>query len=155
MLIPAATSLVFLASLTTAGAADDVVVFIPAGVEEFAEDFRLAPAIRAGDFVFTSGVAAFMAADSERTPEAFEAAIREAFDQIGATLDAAGADWSDVVEMTSFHVDMREHQEIFRRVRAEFITEAPYPAWTAIGVEHLWIDELFVEIRVQAYLGGN
>jgi len=155
MLIHAATGLTFFASLASSGTGGDVAAFTPAGTEAFAEDFHLAPAIRAGDFVFTSGVPAFLAEDAERTPEAFEAAIREAFNQIGATLNAAGADWSDVVEMTSFHVNMREHQEVFRRVREEFVPETPYPAWTAIGVEHLWIDELFVEIRVQAYLGEN
>lgn len=129
--------------------------FIPEGQEGFAEDFRMAPAIRAGDFVFISGVVGYIRNGEDRTPEAYEMAIRDAFERVERVLNEAGTGWSDVVEMTTFHVDMREHQEIFRAVREEFITEEPYPAWTGIGVEKLWSDALFVEIRVQAYVGDS
>ena len=134
---------------------NDAVMYVPASEQNFTERFRAAPAIRAGDFIFISGVVAYVPADVERTPEVYEAAIRDAFNQVELVLNEAGASWSDVVEMTSFHVDMREHQEIFRRVREEFITATPYPAWTGIGVETLWADALFVEMRVQAYLGSR
>lgn len=119
----------------------------------FAEEFRAAPALRAGDFVYISGVVGFIRNGEERTPEAYEAAIRDAMQRVGQALEPAGASWRDVIEMTTFHVDMREHQEIFRAVREEFITDKPYPAWTGIGVEKLWSDALFVEIRVVAYVG--
>ena len=119
----------------------------------FTEEFRAAPAVRAGDFVYISGVVGFIRNDEERTPEAYEAAIRDAMQRVEQALEPAGASWRDVVEMTTFHVNMREHQEIFRAVREEFITEKPYPAWTGIGVEKLWSDALFVEVRVVAYVG--
>ena len=119
----------------------------------FVTDFRAAPVVRAGDFVFISGVVGFIPPDQERTPETYEAGIRNAFERVEDTLKLAGASWSHVVEMTTFHVDMREHQDIFKTVREEFITDEPYPAWTGIGVEKLWADPLFVEIRVIAYLG--
>lgn len=128
-------------------------VFIPEGQEGFYEQFRAAPAIRTGDFVHISGVVGYIRSDQERTPETYEAAIRDTFQRVEGVLNEAGASWSDVVEMTSFHVDMREHQEIFRTVREEFVTDHPYPAWTGIGVDALWADSLFVEIRVIAYLG--
>ncbi len=139
--------------LSQAAHAGDFEMFVPEGEEAFSEDFRVSPAARAGDFVYISGVVGFIRNDTERTPEAYEAAIRDAFDRVAATLEPTGANWSDVVEMTSFHVGMRDHQEIFRKVREEYITEKPYPAWTGIGVEKLWADSLFVEIRVVAYLG--
>ncbi|MEO1242338.1 MAG: Rid family hydrolase [Pseudomonadota bacterium] len=119
----------------------------------FVEAFRAAPAVRAGDFVYISGVVGGIRNDEERTPEAYEAAIRDAMQRVEAALEPAGASWRDVIEMTTFHVDMREHQEIFKTVREEFITDKPYPAWTGIGVEKLWADGLFVEIRVVAYVG--
>ena len=121
----------------------------------FAEYFQLSPVIRAGDTVHISGMAAALPPDTEPSPEAYEAAIRRVFEEIGAGLALAGADWSDVVDMTSYHVDMRAHQDIFLRVRREFITQQPYAAWTAVGVEQLWVDSLFVEIDVVAYLGGD
>ena len=119
----------------------------------FADEFRAAPAVRAGDFVHISGVVGFIRDGEERTPEVYEAAIRDAMQRVEQALEPAGASWRDVIEMTTFHVDMREHQEIFKTVREEFITDKPYPAWTGIGVEKLWADSLFVEIRVVAYVG--
>ena len=117
------------------------------------EGFRASPAVRAGDFVYISGVVGYIRNSEERTPEAYEAAIRDAMQRVEAALAPAGADWGNVIEMTTFHVGMRDHQEIFRAVREEFITNKPYPAWTGIGVEKLWADALFVEIRVVAYVG--
>lgn len=129
-------------------------MFVPEGMEGFTEDYKLAPAIRAGDYVFISGVTAYVDPEAEPTPEIIEEAIRGAFGRVGAVLASAGTGWGDVVEMTSFHVDMRSNQEIFRKVRAEHLPENHYPAWTAIGVDKLWVDSLIVEIRVVAYVGG-
>jgi enamine deaminase RidA (YjgF/YER057c/UK114 family) len=150
------TSLAFLATLATGVAsAQEPQIHVPEGSEEFSESFMMAPAIRAGDFVFISGVVGYLRTDVERTPEAYETAIRDAFMRTETVLNAAGTGWADVVEMTSFHVDMRAHQEIFRTVREEFVPRAPYPAWTGIGVEQLWSDAVFVEIRVKAYVGSD
>lgn len=123
------------------------------GKNTFIDDFRAAPAVRAGDFVYISGVVGYIRPDEDRTPEAYEAAIRDTFNRVAEALAPAGADWGNVIEMTTFHVGMREHQEIFRKVREEFVAEKPYPAWTGVGVEKLWADPLFVEIRVVAYVG--
>lgn len=139
--------------LSAPGLAQSVEAFVPEGQEGFVESFRASPAIRAGDWVYISGVVAYLRASDPRTEETYEAAIRDAFERTRIVLQAAGADWDDVVEMTTYHVDIRDHQEIFRRVREEFVTEQPYPAWTGIGVDALWSPALFVEIRVVAYLG--
>lgn len=130
-------------------------MFAPEGTEILVDQFNAGPAVRAGDFVFISGVVGGIPGDVERTPEAYELAIRDTFRRVGVVLNAAGAEWEDVIEMTTFHVDMAEHQDIFRDVRAEFFPQAPFPAWTGIGVERLWIEPLFVEIRVVAYTGAT
>ncbi len=140
---------------STLASAQDVRMFVPEGQEPIVERFRMAPAIRAGDYVFISGVVGYIVPGEERTEDAFVTAIRDTFERVEIVLNEAGISWSDVVEMTSFHVDMREHQEIFARVREEFVTAEPYPAWTAIGVEQLWQDPLFLEIRVVAYVGED
>jgi enamine deaminase RidA (YjgF/YER057c/UK114 family) len=127
-------------------------MFVPEGGQGTVEYFRMAPAIRVDDLVFISGIVAWIPEGETATPELYETQIRSAFQRVEETLNLAGSGWADVVEMTTFHVDMRAHQEIFLTVRQEFITQEPYPAWTAIGVEQLWTDPLFVEIRVIAHI---
>jgi enamine deaminase RidA (YjgF/YER057c/UK114 family) len=62
--------------------------------------------------------------------------------EIDLTFDA-------VVEMTSYHVGIREHFELFDRIRLEYVSE-PYPAWTAIEAGGLRRDGAIVEVRVIA-----
>jgi enamine deaminase RidA (YjgF/YER057c/UK114 family) len=54
-----------------------------------------------------------------------------------------------VVEMTSYHVGLREHIETLFAVHREFVTE-PYPAWTAVGVTELLNKDAVLEIAVTA-----
>ncbi|MGF1545004.1 MAG: Rid family hydrolase [Parvularculaceae bacterium] len=138
---------------SAAAAEKNFEMFTPDDAKRFVETYKAAPIVRAGDFLYISGVVAGLRPDDEPTPDAYEAAMRVAFERIGRALGAAGASWDNVVEMTTFHVGMRDHQEIAVGVREDFVGEAPYPTWTAIGVEKLWADDLFLEIRVTAYLG--
>ena len=154
MKIAALAGLGLVLSLNAAQAEDkNFEMFSPDKEKRAQNEFHMAPAVRAGDFVFISGVVAGIRPNEEATPENYEAATRRAFERIANVLNSAGADWDDVVEMTTFHVNMREHQNIVNKVRADFVGEAPYPTWTAIGVEKLWADPLFLEIDVTAYVG--
>ncbi len=56
---------------------------------------------------------------------------------------------SDVVEITTYHVELKRHLDTFVRVKDEYVAE-PYPAWTAIGVSELITDGALVEIRAIA-----
>jgi enamine deaminase RidA (YjgF/YER057c/UK114 family) len=62
-----------------------------------------------------------------------EEQLRGAFRNITSTLAEAGANWSDVVEINSYHVGLRSHADFLLSVAAEFL-KAPYPAWTPVGV---------------------
>jgi enamine deaminase RidA (YjgF/YER057c/UK114 family) len=64
-------------------------------------------------------------------------------------LTEVGLTLSDVVEMTTYHVGLKEQLEVFKQIKDEFINE-PYPAWTAIGVSELAVDGALIEIRVIA-----
>ena len=153
-----AKALFLAAAISASASAQDPQVYHDPEVRfhsSFMEQFQAAPAIRAGDFVYISGVVGFLPAEMERNEETFRAAIRETFERVEQSLAPAGASWDDVIEMTTFHVDMREHQQVFSEVRLEYINDEVYPAWSAIGVDRLWADPLFVEIRVVAYLGGD
>ena len=81
-----------------------------------------------------------------RDPEAQFAA---AFETLAGILHEGGADLSDIVEITSFHVGISAHMEAFMRVWARYLKE-PYPAWTAVGVAELIVPGGLVEIRAVA-----
>jgi len=66
-------------------------------------------------------------------------------------LAAAKLGFSDVVEMTTFHVGLQQHLGTFLAVKDRYLT-APYPAWTAIGIVELAVPGALVEIRVTARL---
>jgi enamine deaminase RidA (YjgF/YER057c/UK114 family) len=72
--------------------------------------------------------------------------IRGAFRNTTSTLVAAGVQWSDVVEIHSYHVGLSRQGAALLRIAAEFL-EAPYPAWTAVGVVELFSPRAVVEIR--------
>jgi enamine deaminase RidA (YjgF/YER057c/UK114 family) len=119
----------------------------PAAFARFIEDWHFSPVLDTGEFVFFSGVTGVhpdltVAADPERQ-------IRDAFEFLKEHLAAAGLTFDDVVEMTSYHVEIRKHLPVFMKVKDAYI-KPPYPAWTAIGVSELITEGTIVEIRVIA-----
>jgi enamine deaminase RidA (YjgF/YER057c/UK114 family) len=62
---------------------------------------------------------------------------------------AAIARLGDVVELTTFHIDLRGGSAEFGKVKDEFFP-SHYPSWTAVGVAQLAMAELLVEIRAVA-----
>lgn len=114
--------------------------------------FQFSPAVKAGPFIFISGV---IGADARgwALPSA-EEEFHAAFRTISALLEQAGATTADVVALDSFHVsdDLRGDMRVFNTVRAEYMS-APHPAWTAIGVSKLAVPGARAEVRVTAYLG--
>jgi enamine deaminase RidA (YjgF/YER057c/UK114 family) len=56
---------------------------------------------------------------------------------------------SEIVEVTTYHVESKRYRRAFMRVKDEYIAE-PYPAWTAIGASELITEGAFVEIRAIA-----
>jgi len=73
--------------------------------------------------------------------------FRQLYRNIAAVLDEAGATWADVVQMTSYHIGLRDHIETLFAVHREFVGE-PYPAWTAVGVTELLSRDAVLEISV-------
>ncbi|MDF1855219.1 RidA family protein [Pseudooceanicola sp.] len=78
-----------------------------------------------------------------------EGQFATAFEALRAILRAAGADLCDLVEITTYHLDMARHMEAFVRVKDRYLI-APYPAWTAIGVAELIVPGGLLEIRAVA-----
>lgn len=63
-------------------------------------------------------------------------------------LDAAGCGLEDLVDLATFHTDADAQIGTVLEVKAEFFPDAPYPAWTAIGVT--WLAGFDFEINAIA-----
>ena len=75
----------------------------------------------------------------------------QAFENLATLLAEAGVAMADLIEMTTYHVDLAEHLPAFMQAKDRFVAE-PYPAWTAIGVSALAFPGALVEIRAIARL---
>jgi enamine deaminase RidA (YjgF/YER057c/UK114 family) len=122
-------------------------VLVAPGREAAARELYLSPGVVAGDLVFLTGMTGALADGT--MPADPEAQIRSAFDKIGEVLALDGLDHGAIVEMTSYHVGLRGHFELFNAVRSAYVRE-PFPAWTAVEVAGLRREGAIVEIRVVA-----
>lgn len=118
----------------------------PANRHALYEEHGYSAAIRSGDLLFISGQ---VGSRSDGTPEPdFERQVQLAFDNLKATLDAAGCTFDDVVDVTTFHTDPENQFAAVMSVRQNNFTQTPYANWTAIGVN--WLAGFDFEIKVIA-----
>jgi len=120
---------------------------IPAVMRDLHDAWRMSPAVESGGFLFLTGFSG-APLDDPPSPDP-ETQIREAFSQVEIVLAEAGLDFGHVVEMTSYHVGLRTHLDLFKSIRAEHVRD-PYPAWTAIDVAGFATDGVIVELRIIA-----
>ncbi len=125
---------------------------IPPGLEATYRRFRFAPAYRAGNTVYVSGIIG--TGDDGKVPEALADECAAAFAQMVTTLEHAGSSVADIVDMTSFHTDLDDSLAPFMAARNEVIDD-PYPAWTAIGCTGLALPGARVEVKVTAVLESD
>jgi enamine deaminase RidA (YjgF/YER057c/UK114 family) len=113
----------------------------------YPRDWHFSPGVDTGDFVFFSGITGTRSDGSIGAEP--EIQFREAFRFFQANLVHARLAMRDVVDITTYHLGLRTHLEIFMKVKDEYLLE-PYPAWTAIGVSELITEGALVEIRAIA-----
>ena len=118
----------------------------PADRHALYEAHGYSAAIRSGDLLFVSGQVGSRA-DGSPEPD-FTAQVRLAFANLQATLAAAGCTVDDIVDVTTFHTDPQSQFEAIMGVKGEIFAQAPYPNWTAIGVN--WLAGFDFEIKVIA-----
>lgn len=122
----------------------------PAGRQDLYTSQTYSAAIRSNDLLFVSGQ---VGSRSDGTPEPdFEAQVRLAFTNLEATLEAGGCTLDDIVDVTSFHTDPEKQFDVVMKVKGEKFPSAPYPNWTAIGVN--WLAGFDFEIKVIARIPG-
>lgn len=131
------------------------VLEIPEGNEMF-ENYRasfdrygFSPAVKSGGFLFISGQVGVRPDGS--APTAVADQMEWALKRIEELLRLADLELSDLVDVTSYHVDIENTLSDFMRVKERFI-KGPFPAWSIIGISGLSRPELKVEIRAVASL---
>jgi enamine deaminase RidA (YjgF/YER057c/UK114 family) len=107
-------------------------------------------AIPAGTLVWVSGQLA-VDADGNVPHADWESQTRLAFANVGRALQAGGADWSDVVKLTLFVVDLSELATI-RRVRDEFVDTSRPPTSSLVQVAGLVRPGALLEAEAVAHV---
>jgi len=115
---------------------------------------------RAGDFIFISGTSSRRADNTIAGVDIIdemgtkrlniEVQTREVLQNIEKNLKSAGASMSDVVDVTSFLVNMNDFAG-YNKAYAEFFNAETGPARTTVAVHQLPHPDLVVEIKVMAY----
>ncbi|SFU25634.1 RidA family protein [Paraburkholderia aspalathi] len=123
---------------------------VPPPFQAFYDAYHFSPATRVGDMIWVSGQVGI--GPDMKTGEGMQAQARIAFESLKAVLEMAGARLADVVELTTFHTDLRGEMEAFSAVKDTYFP-ARYPSWTAVGVTQLALPELCIEIRAVAVAG--
>ncbi|MCY0855334.1 RidA family protein [Cupriavidus sp. D39] len=109
--------------------------------------FQYAPAVTANGLAFIAGQVGMRADGSiAETPKE---QIELAFGRLEAILGHLGLDFTDLVELVSYHVNLGEQLADFRAVKERFI-KSDFPAWTILGVAALARPELVIEIKAVA-----
>lgn len=118
----------------------------PADRHALYEKHGYSAAIRSGDMLFVSGQ---VGSRSDGSPEPdFQTQVRKAFANLDAVLSAAGCTFEDIVDVTTFHTDPESQFPAVLEAKSEAFPQAPYPAWTAVGVN--WLAGFDFEIKVIA-----
>lgn len=121
-------------------------VIIPPGMENLYENFHYAPAVRVDNTLYIAGQVG--RDENLQVVEGSEAQFTQAFENLKKVLTAAGATLEDVVDLVTYHTDMRDIM-LFLQVKDRYFTH-DYPTWTAIGTPALAMPGLQVEIKATA-----
>lgn len=126
-------------------------VVVPKASQALYDRYHFAPATRVGDMVWVSGQVGVDAAG--RPGDGITAQAELAFENLKAVLAEAGASLGDVVELTTFHIDLKGGVQVFGAVKDRYFP-SHYPSWTAVGTTDLAFDGLLVEVRAVAVVGS-
>ncbi len=133
---------------------------VPSEHTGYDSPWHFSHAIRAGDFVYISGVIIGARHDEELpiSKERFREETETVFEIIERYLKTADASLKDVVKINTFHVldgkasklSIDEQALVIAETRDKYGVE-PHPAWTAVGTTGLFSPRSIVEIEMVVY----
>ncbi|WP_309778721.1 RidA family protein [Agrobacterium sp. SORGH_AS_0440] len=116
-------------------------------MQEIVSRAGYAPAVKVGDTIYVVGqVGRTKDLDIIHDPSK---QFRAMWDNLRIVLEAAHCTFDDIVEMTSYHVEMSKLMDVFRTVKNEVFPKGTY-AWTRIGVSELAHQGLLAEVKCVA-----
>lgn len=121
---------------------------VPHSMKIINERYHYSPAVRAGNMLFIAGQVG-RDADME-VVVGKEAQLVQAFENLKLVLEEASADFDDVVEIVTYHTDMRDLALVVK-VKDRYFKNR-YPTWTGVGVSSLSTPGLEFEIKATAYI---
>jgi 2-aminomuconate deaminase len=107
---------------------------------------------RVGNLLFLSGLGPRDPA-TNAIPTTFREECHAVFRNVRAVLEASGATWDDIVDVTVFLTNMKEDFATYNEVYAEHFA-SNRPARTTVGVVSL-PTPIRIELKVIAYLGPH
>jgi len=105
--------------------------------------------VTGGKIVFIAGQVALDKSGNVVGKDDFRAQVQQVFENLKAAVEAAGGDFSDVIKLNSYVLDL-SHLSEFREVRDKYINLKNPPASTVIQVPRLFRPEFLVEIEAVA-----
>ena len=109
------------------------------------------PAIRAGDFVFLSGIGALHPKTHEILGSDIVEQTRHTMANIEAILQATGATLDNVVKMDVYLLNPADY-EAFNSTYAGYFSP-PFPARLTVGAGQVW--DMLIKMDCVAYLGED
>lgn len=119
-------------------------IIVPDTMILLAERAGYAPAVKVGTTLYCAGQVGRTA--DLQVIEDPEQQFLAAWENLRQVLAAGGCGFEDVVEMTTYHIDMNQHMPLFRQVKDSLFPRNTC-AWTCIGVSELAKAGLLVEIK--------
>jgi enamine deaminase RidA (YjgF/YER057c/UK114 family) len=114
--------------------------------------YHFSQAVRVGDMIWVSGQVGLD--ENQQPADGVGTQARIAFENLKLVLEEAGASLGDVVELMTFHTDLHGEIADFAVAKDTYFPR-DYPSWTAVGVTHLAVRGLCVEIRAIAVAGSS
>jgi len=123
---------------------NDRQIIVPDEMRLLSERAGYAPAVKVGRTLYCAGQVG-------RTHELAviedpEQQFMAAWENLRLVLAAGGCAFEDVVDMTTYHVDLHRYMPVFRDVKEKVFPRGTC-AWTCIGVSELARPGLLVEIK--------
>lgn len=122
-------------------------VIVPPTMQGIVERAGYAPAVKVGATVFCAGQVG-RTADLEVIVDP-EAQFLACWENLRVVLQSADCTFDDIVDMTTYHVQMSTHMPVFREVKNRVFPRGTC-TWTAIGISELAHPGLLVEIKCVA-----
>ncbi|GGG22862.1 MULTISPECIES: RidA family protein [Rhizobium] len=122
-------------------------VIIPEEMREIVDRAGYAPAVKVGATIYVVGQVG-RTRDLQVIQDPREQ-FKAMWENLRIVLAAANCNFDDIVEMTSYHVEMSKHMDVFRTAKNEIVPKGTY-AWTRIGVSELAHPGLLAEVKCVA-----